>query len=632
MPRSWLRVVVSRSRVAPGSFLNREVAGLASPIWSMIAWYALIVGLLLVGLLSSLVLPNVVSAPGQIGYLIVYCMVGSVAVGWMGTRTPGWVLHFLVDLNVVVICLIFVLRESGVLATVPLIILIVAAIYVATWFSRRAVVLHLIFLTMVSAVVVFGRDDDPSLRVVWVVVLAVCWGLGFFANTLVRDLKMQMMLDPLTGLANRSALLEEISRALAAGQRSGRLTAVLMLGLDRFQGVNDTFGHSVGDALLGSAADRIEKASRAGDLVARMGGDVFVVAMRELDDPEEALGAAARLVAEFREPFLSDGLEMYATASVGVAIAARGGDAGNVLRDADAAMCTAKEAGRDRVSVFNEDLRTVLTLRLAVETELRRALERGQLALWYQPEVNLLTGKVIAVEALLRWNHPDGTVWSPDKFIPVAEDTGLVLTIGDWALREACNQAAAWARSHAVPRIITRVNVSALQLAESGLLDTVDNALATSGLDPTLLCLEITEGSLLRETAIVRVNLNGIHDRGVSLAIDDFGTGFASLTYLSRYPIDVIKIDRSFIAGTTDVDRDHRLVAGIIGLSKTLGITVTAEGVETPEQAARLLEMGCPSAQGWLYSKALPTDQITPLLDRSYSTGTVLIDPSLDQA
>lgn len=199
-------------------------------------------------------------------------------------------------------------------------------------------------------------------------------------------------------------------------------------------------------------------------------------------------------------------------------------------------------------------------------------------------------------------------------------------------MREACNQAAAWARSRAVPRIITRVNVSALQLAESGLLDTVDNALATSGLDPTLLCLEITEGSLLRETAIVRINLNGIHDRGVSLAIDDFGTGWASLTYLSRYPIDVIKIDRSFITGTTDLDRDHRLVAGIIGLSKTLGITVTAEGVETPEQAARLLEMGCPSAQGWMYSKALPADEVTPLLDRTYSTGTVLIDPSLDQA
>jgi diguanylate cyclase (GGDEF)-like protein len=598
----------------------------------MIAWYALIVGLLLVGLLSSLVLPNVVSAPGQIGYLIVYCLVGSVTVGWMGTRTPGWVLHLLIDLNVVVICLIFVLRESEVLATVPLIILVVASIYAATWFDRGAVVLHLIFLTVVSAVVVFGRDGDPGMRAVWVVVIALCWGLGIFANTLVRHLKMQIMIDPLTGLANRTALLEEISRALAAGQRSDRLTAVLMLGLDRFQGVNDTFGHGVGDALLGSAVDRIEKVSRAGDLVARLGGDVFVVAMRELDDPEEALGAAARLVEEFREPFLFNGLEMYATASVGVAIAARGGDAGHVLRDADAAMCTAKEAGRDRVSVFNEDLRTVLALRLAVETELRRARERGQLALWYQPEVNLLTGKVIAVEALLRWNHPDGTVWCPDKFIPVAEDTGLVLTIGDWVLREACNQAAAWARSRSIPRITTRVNVSALQLAESRLLDTVDNALATSGLDPSLLCLEITEGTLLRETGIVRINLNGIHDRGISLAIDDFGTGFASLTYLSRYPIDVIKIDRSFIAGTTDLDRDHRLVAGIIGLSKTLGITVTAEGVETPEQAALLLEMGCPSAQGWLYSKALPADEVTPLLDRTYPTGTVLIDPSLDQA
>ena len=436
--------------------------------------------------------------------------------------------------------------------------------------------------------------------------------------------------DPLTGLANRAALLDEITRAMSASQRSGRSAAVLMLDLDRFKDVNDTLGHAAGDDLLVAAGARLEHIVRAGDLVARLGGDEFVVVMRDLDDPTEAVSAASRLVDAFRAPFRPAGMELYSTASIGVAIATGTGTgttelgttelagAGDLLQEADTAMYAAKDAGRDRVAVFNEDLHDAATRRLTIEIDLRHALERDELAVWYQPEIDLTTGAVVAVEALLRWHHPDGTVWTADRFIDVAEETGLILDIGDWALNEASAQGAAWATARPDRPITVRVNASALQLAETGLLPAIDDAMAASGLDPALLCIEITETGLLRQTSTARNNLNGIHARGMGIALDDFGTGYASLTYLNQYPIDVIKIDRSFIADTTLPDHDHGLVAGIIALATVLDITVTAEGVEHPEQATHLREMGCPSAQGFHYSPALPPDQITPLLNHTY--------------
>jgi EAL domain-containing protein (putative c-di-GMP-specific phosphodiesterase class I) len=282
------------------------------------------------------------------------------------------------------------------------------------------------------------------------------------------------------------------------------------------------------------------------------------------------------------------------------------------------AMYAAKDAGRDRVSVFNEDLRSVVSARLAVEGDLRHALDRDELAVWYQPEVDLATGTLIAVEALLRWHHPDGTVWTADRFVDVAEDTGMILDIGDWVLRQACTHAAAWATARPNRPLTVRVNVSALQLAEAGLLPALDTALTASGLNPALLCVEITETALLRQTSTASTNLTGIHARGIRIAIDDFGTGYASLTYLRQYPIDVIKIDRSFITDITTTDHDHRLVAGIIALARALGMTVTAEGVEHPDQATLLHHLGCPGAQGWLYSKAIPPDQIHHLLHHAY--------------
>jgi diguanylate cyclase (GGDEF)-like protein/PAS domain S-box-containing protein len=420
--------------------------------------------------------------------------------------------------------------------------------------------------------------------------------------------------DPLTGLANRTELLDEITRALSSSRRSARPTAILMMDLDRFKAVNDTLGHAAGDTLLIAAAARLYDVVRSGDLVARLGGDEFVIVMRDLGDPSEAARAAERLVQAFRAPFSIDGRDLFATASVGVSIAADTAEAGDLLREADTAMYEAKTQGRDRVSLFNEDLRTAVAARMGVEADLRRALARDQLAVWFQPEVDLGSGAVIAWEALLRWHHPDGTVWSADRFVDVAEDTGLILDIGDWVLRQSCEQGMAMARARPDSPPIIRVNVSALQLAETGLIEAIDDALDSSGIDPRLLCVEITETALLGRTTTTAANLAAIHDRGITLAIDDFGTGYASLTYLNQYPIDVIKIDRSFIIDTAS----DTLVSGIIALAATLGITVTAEGVEHPDQAGRLRRMGCPSAQGWLYSAAVPPEEVIGLLGCVY--------------
>ena len=428
--------------------------------------------------------------------------------------------------------------------------------------------------------------------------------------------------DALTGLANRTAMLDEIELAVRAGRRSGRMPAVLLLDLDHFKDVNDSLGHNAGDELLKVAGQRIASVVREGDLTARLGGDEFVVVMRELDDAAEAVRTGWRLVRAFREPFTTPDGELYATASIGVALASDTGSIGSddLLREADTAMYVAKAEGRDRLSVFNEELRASLTGRLLIEGELRQALAREELVVWYQPEVDLATGRMIAVEALLRWHHPTGELYTADRFIQVAEETGLILDIGAWVLHRACDQAARWATERPDRALVVRVNVSTLQLAEAGLLDVLDAAIASSGVDPSLLCVEITETALLRETDTVRRNLHGIHERGVKIAIDDFGTGYASLTYLRRYPVDVLKIDRSFVTHIASNDFDRRLVAGIMALVGHLEISVTAEGVESPEQAASLLGLGCRGAQGFLYSKAVPPGDVDALLDTTFAT------------
>jgi diguanylate cyclase (GGDEF)-like protein/PAS domain S-box-containing protein len=424
--------------------------------------------------------------------------------------------------------------------------------------------------------------------------------------------------DPLTGLANRAMLLEETERALAAGRRSGRPTALMLLDLDHFKNVNDAMGHTVGDELLRVVAGRIASSVRSADLVARHGGDEFVVLQRDLHDFADAQRLAERLVAESREPVVVGGTELFATASVGVAVAdpstSEFQEAVDLIREADTAMYAAKVAGRDRVAHFNEDLRRVVHDRLHLEGELRRALGRDELALWYQPEIDLRDGTVRAAEALLRWHHPDGQVRVAGQFIDVAEDSGLILEIGSWVLRRSCADAARWATGDPSRRLVLRVNLSALELRERALLTTLDEALTASGLDPDLLCIEITESAMLSESATVKANLDGIRRRGIELAIDDFGTGYGSLTYLRRYAIDVMKVDRSFVTSIATAANDRNLVAGMVALADRLGISVTAEGIETVAQERACSSVGCIGAQGFLYSPALPYDALEEFL------------------
>jgi diguanylate cyclase (GGDEF)-like protein/PAS domain S-box-containing protein len=420
--------------------------------------------------------------------------------------------------------------------------------------------------------------------------------------------------DAVTGLANRSYLVDEIQRALSVSSRSGLPTGLVMLDLDHFKEVNDALGHATGDRLLRRAGERILGSVRTGDLVARQGGDEFVVVMRDLADPTEAVRVADRIIESFRAPLHLDQHEVYTTASAGVAIGRGDTDADTLLAEADTAMYVAKEDGRNRYSLFNDELRWAVTQRLRMESGLRNAITHNEFDVWYQPEFDLVDRSVSAVEALLRWAQPSGAMRAADRFIEVAEESGLIVEIGEMVIRRAFAQSATWNRRRPGRPLVVRVNLSSRQLTEPDLLSVIDDALATTGADPATLCFEITESAILRELPVVDTNLRGIHARGVALAVDDFGTGYASLAFLRSLPVSVLKLDRSFVVAVAEDDLDRRLVGGIIALAAGLGIDVSAEGVEREAQAETLRALGCRRAQGFLFSPAVAPAELDELL------------------
>jgi diguanylate cyclase (GGDEF)-like protein/PAS domain S-box-containing protein len=420
--------------------------------------------------------------------------------------------------------------------------------------------------------------------------------------------------DPLTGLANRSALADELRRAISAARRNGTGTAMLAMDLDHFKEVNDSLGHPVGDLLLQAAADRLTASVRSEDFVARTGGDEFIVVMRNVADVEEAISTARRIVEAFRQPFHVDGNDLYAATSVGVAIDADRANGDEILRHADMALYMAKRQGRSTVAVFDDEMRAVADARRTMERELRPALERSELMVWYQTEIDLATDEICGVEALLRWQHPDGSIRDAGSFIGVAEEAGLIAEIGTWVLDTACQHGAQWAELYPAHPIAVHVNLSPPQLLDTTLPERVAGSLQRSGLDPRLLCIEVHESALRTKGAVMRENVLALRALGVQLAVDDFGAGNASLLWLRDWPIDVLKLDRSFTRGLVSTEADLRLIAGIIAMATIAGISVTGEGIESAEQAEVLRSIGGRHAQGFHYSRAVPAAQIDLLL------------------
>lgn len=428
-----------------------------------------------------------------------------------------------------------------------------------------------------------------------------------------RELRRSALHDPLTGLPNRTLVLDRLGHALERGARGGPPLALLLINLDRFRLVNAALGDQAGDAVLRDVAERLRGAVRPSDTVGRLGGDEFVVVCEGLPDDAAGAALAGRLVEAFREPFAVGGEDHRLTLSVGVAYGSGTPLADAVLRDAVAATDRAKARGRDRFEVFDAALGTSTAARVALERDLRRAVERGEIVAAFQPIVALSDGAITGVEALARWRHPARGMVSPAEFIPVAEDTGLIGGIGGAVLREACERVARWREDG--HRLTCHVNLSPHQVADPCLAATVAEVLETSGLPVEALVLELTESSVMEGGQQALDRLQELRHLGVRLVLDDFGTGYSSLSRLRRFPLDGIKVDRSFVADMGgDAREDVLIVAGIVELARTLGLTVVAEGVETREQLALLRRIGCRYAQGFLLARPLDAPAFAALL------------------
>ena len=428
-------------------------------------------------------------------------------------------------------------------------------------------------------------------------------------KALEERLHYQALHDPLTDLPNRRLFMDRLGQALRRTRRWHHQVAVLFMDLDGFKVVNDSLGHEVGDFLLTVVAQRLWRCLRPEDTLARFGGDEFVMLIEALDDPVQAVQVAERITEELRSPFIMEGRDLYVIASIGISLGdARTHDTDDLLREADTAMYRAKDEGGD-FRVFNPAMYERAFTRLEVENDLRRAIEQEEFVVHYQPMVDLQTGELWGMEALVRWDHPERGLLEPSEFVPVAEQSGLVIPMGEQILREACFRAKEWQEENPrIPSLVMSVNLSASQLSHLNLADTVERVLGETGLEGSRLTLDVTETVYVKVLAGNTAILDRLRGLGVRFSIDDFGTGYSSLSYLRRLPADAIKIDQSFVKGLGENAEDTAVVRMIIELAHTLGLEVIAEGVETEEQATLLKEMGCDFAQGYHFSKPLPPE------------------------
>jgi diguanylate cyclase (GGDEF)-like protein/PAS domain S-box-containing protein len=420
--------------------------------------------------------------------------------------------------------------------------------------------------------------------------------------------------DGLTGLPNRVMFMQLLGLSIETSRRYGRKLAVLFIDLDRFKIINDTLGHEAGDVLLREIAARLRECLRASDVVARLGGDEFVVLLQEVGDPAQAAAVARNILNVVMKPVVILGQECRVTASVGICLHPDDGqDDQSIMKNADMAMYLAKEEGKNNFQFFTSRMKPHSIERLALETNLRRALELNEFSLHYQARVNFKSGAITGVEALLRWHNPELGSVSPARFIPLAEETGLIVPIGRWVLRRACEQSVAWRKQGLAP-VGMSVNLSMRQMHDEGLVREVESVLRDTGMDPELLELEVTESTIMHNAErAVRV-LTAIKALGVRLAIDDFGTGYSSLAHLKRFPIDTLKVDRSFIREVPNDAEDKAIAEAIIAMGKTLSLTVVAEGVETREQQAFLSDRLCDEMQGYYFSTPVAAQDFAELL------------------
>ncbi|HEX3723564.1 MAG TPA: EAL domain-containing protein, partial [Nitrolancea sp.] len=422
--------------------------------------------------------------------------------------------------------------------------------------------------------------------------------------------------DTLTGLPNRAYFFDRTRRALeAARQRKGTI-AILFLDLDNFKDINDSFGHECGDELLVRVATVLQDSIDEDATVIRLGGDEFVILMEDVTDTGKPMLAADRVLAALGEPLELTGRHVIVSGSIGIVISAeRHTQPEHLLRDADIAMYRAKDTGKNRPIVFEAVMHEDVVERLELESALREALEREEFVLQYQPKIALATGRMVGVEALLRWQHPRRGLIQPCIFIPLAERTGLIIKLGMWVLHEACRQGAKWCQVYDGPGpFIVSVNLSSHQFAQTNLVDQVRTVLEETGLPAVCLALEITESTVMDDARNAVGRLHELKSLGIQLGVDDFGTGYSSLAYLKRFPLDVLKIDRSFVNGLGRVPEDTAIVSAIITLAQVIGLGVVAEGVETPEQVQLLRDLGCERAQGFYFSRPIPDVEVTELL------------------
>ncbi len=429
-----------------------------------------------------------------------------------------------------------------------------------------------------------------------------------------RELLHQAFHDPLTALANRSLFRDRVEHALAQFGRRQRPLSVVFLDLDGFKSVNDSLGHAAGDALLVSVADRLLSCVRTGDTVARLGGDEFAMLIEEVDGEQDAIALAERVLELLREPVIIDGNQVFVGGSMGIATTLTGLEtSGELLRNADLAMYRAKAAGKNGYRRYEPGMHSAVMQRLQLEADLRHAVDKGEFVLHYQPTVDLATGRLAGVEALLRWWHPVQGIVPPSEFIPLAEETGLITAMGEWALREACMQGVRWQVQYGAG-VYVGVNLSGRQLQDPGLPMVIADALDRSGLDPELLVLELTESMLMDESDELIEILQHIKALGVRLAIDDFGTGYSSLSYLHRFPVDILKVDKAFVARIDGRDDFDGLAATIVRLGQSLQLRIIAEGIEDFDQLVALQSMGCHYGQGFYFARPYESRQIDVML------------------